>query len=477
MILLGSRLVIQAFTWLVTIQVSRLVNPLDYAVITTGMVVIGLCDLLAEAGLGRALVYRQDLSEDETNQGFTVSVLIATGLYAFVFLAADRIAAFENTPEAGNYLRVVALGLFLLPFRTVAQAIVDKNLQLVKQSYVSGISAVVQSGLLLGMVLSGAGYWSFCVSVLAARLLELGFLMRGSGWRPRIRRPRREAREILVFGMHLCATSLIWFAYSNADFVIVGRVAGAILLGYYGMAFQLITIPVQKITSTFNQVSYPIFCRIRNDRELVRDWYLRLAGILGFFGIPAMVGLALVARDAFTLVLGAKWLPGVEAFQVMSVAGAIMVLASSIPPVFNALGRPDLNLRYVIVCALLLPSGFYVAARLWGMIGVCWVWSTVYPLIVLGFIHFTRSISGFGVRDLLYGLKPVLIGTSLMVVAVWTTHEMIADRLPMVVRLVADILVGASTYAIYHHQVDRRVFEDLLIVLREVRGGSPATSS
>jgi O-antigen/teichoic acid export membrane protein len=60
-ILVGSRLAVQVLTWLVTIEVSRLLQPLDYAVMTAGMMVVGFCDLLADAGIGRALIHREPL--------------------------------------------------------------------------------------------------------------------------------------------------------------------------------------------------------------------------------------------------------------------------------------------------------------------------------------------------------------------------------------------------------------------------------
>lgn len=472
LILVGSRLATQVFTWAVTIQVSRLLDPIDYAVMTAGMVVIGFCDLLAEAGIGKALVFRHNLDDDEMNEAFTLSLILSTVIYGAVFATAHPIARLLNAPEAGAYLRVVALGLFLIPFKTVAQALVERRLKLVKQSYVNVVCMVFQSTLQIVAVWRGAGYWSFAVVALTGRLLELGMLMRGGGWTPRLRPLGRDAREIMVFGLHLVGTSLLWFSYSNADFLIVGAVAGSMMLGYYGLAFQLITIPVQKLTSSFNQISYPIFCRMRHDRERVRSWYLRLLALLGLFGEPAMIGMALVARDSFHLILGEKWLPAVPAFQVMSLAGAVMVLSCSLPPVFTALGRPDVNLRYTAVCALILPASFFGAAKLWGMLGVCLVWSTLYPLIVLGLIHFGSPISGFGVRDVARSLRPVFAGTAVMSVAVLGAHALIGDAWPVAARLVADIAVGAASYAFYHWFVDRSVVEDLLVVMREVRGST-----
>src|SRR5262249_58597916 len=116
-------------------------------------------------------------------------------------------------------------------------------------------------------------------------------------------------------------------------------------------------MPVDRLTSSVNQVAYPVFSRLQAHPEQLRDWYLRLTVMLGAFGVPALVGLALVADDAFLIVLGEKWLPAVPYFRLLSLAGVVKIYSYSLPPLLNALGRPDLNFRYTLACAIVFPAG------------------------------------------------------------------------------------------------------------------------
>ena len=119
-----------------------------------------------------------------------------------------------------------------------------------------------------------------------------------------------------------------------------------------------------------------------HDRERVRAWYLRLAILFGFLATPALVGLALVAQDAILVVLGAKWLPAVLPLQIMSLAGVVMVLGSSIDVLYNALGRPDINFRFTALSVVVYPPLFYLCGRYWGLTGVALVWAICYPIMV-----------------------------------------------------------------------------------------------
>src|SRR5205823_3370345 len=157
-----------------------------------------------------------------------------------------------------------------------------------------------------------------------------------------------------------------------------------------------------------------IFCRMGHDRERVRAWYLRLSILFAFLATPALVGLALVAKDAILVVLGEKWAPAVLPVQIMSLAGVFMVLGSSIDVVYNALGRPDINFRFTALCVVVYPPLFYLSGLYWGLNGVALVWAICYPIMLLLLIRATRSVTGVGVRDLIDSQLPIWLAVLLM---------------------------------------------------------------
>src|SRR3712207_7290273 len=54
---------------------------------------VRLADLLAEAGVGKALVQKKQLTREDLAQGFTLSLLLSVGLYALLFGLAGPAAA------------------------------------------------------------------------------------------------------------------------------------------------------------------------------------------------------------------------------------------------------------------------------------------------------------------------------------------------------------------------------------------------
>src|SRR5271165_5975494 len=75
LLLIATRLLMQVFVWAVTLTVARILLPSDYGIMTTGLLFVGLADLLAEAGVGKALIQKERLEPADISEGFTLNLL------------------------------------------------------------------------------------------------------------------------------------------------------------------------------------------------------------------------------------------------------------------------------------------------------------------------------------------------------------------------------------------------------------------
>jgi hypothetical protein len=148
-----------------------------------------------------------------------------------------------------------------------------------------------------------------------------------------------------------------------------------------------------------------------------------------------------------------------------------MVVSSSLPPVFNALGRPDLNLKYAAACAALLPISFLLLGKALGVLGVCLGWLVGYPLIVAVLVWATRRVTGFGLRAYLGAQAWVLLALLWMAAWVVLTRWLAHDLSPLP-RLVLQVGAGVVAYAGCLWPVRHRTpLADLRRLLRGGQGG------
>jgi O-antigen/teichoic acid export membrane protein len=108
---------------------------------------------------------------------------------------------------------------------------------------------------------------------------------------------------------------------------------------------------------------------VRSNALLVRGGFL-LAGLL-----------ALVAPEFIRLLLGAKWLPMLNAFRLMLVFTMLDPLRATVSYLFVAVGRPELNTRVRAVQVVLLVAGLFLLGPRLGITGVA---LTVTTMVALG---------------------------------------------------------------------------------------------
>jgi O-antigen/teichoic acid export membrane protein len=229
------------------------------------------------------------------------------------------------------------------------------------------------------------------------------------------------------------------------------------------------SLPAQKLSSSINQVAYPFFCRMREDPTRIRRWYLKLIALISAIALPFFAGAAIVAEDGIAVVLGAKWLPAVPFFRILCVLGAVMCISCTLPPLLNALGRADVTFRYSLACACLFPVGFYLAGSRFGVIGVCLVWTTLYPMIVGALYALTREITGVRLIELFGSLRPAILASALMAVLVLAVQHFVPiDNQPL--RLVTCVTAGVLSYAALIRALGKEiVYETALGIFQELR--------
>ena len=71
----------QIMNWVATIFVIRLLTPADYGLMAQAVIIIGLCSLVNEMGLGSALIQRKSVDANILRQVFGAAICINSLIY------------------------------------------------------------------------------------------------------------------------------------------------------------------------------------------------------------------------------------------------------------------------------------------------------------------------------------------------------------------------------------------------------------
>lgn len=450
-------------SWAVTLLVARLLTPADYGLVGMATVYIGLAAIITEFGLGSAIVALRDLDDDQLGQLGSLALLIGLGACVVSALIAPLLSAFYGTPALTVVVLVLSTLFIVDSLRTIPVAVMTRALRFRDLALLDAGKALVSAAVTLSVALAGFGYWALVLGILVSSGVAT---VAAAIMSPlRFARPRMSAiQSTLGFGTRLLVARLSWFGYSNADFIVAGRILGQSALGSYTYAWTLATLPGEKLMSMLWRVTPAMFSAAKHDTAVLRRYFLLLTEALALAACPAAIGMAMVAGDFVPLVLGAQWGGAVVPLQLLALYAGLQATSALLPHVLHVTDQVSVDSRTGIAALVVLPPAFYFGGLHWGTAGIASMWLLVYPFILVPMYRRVFSTLEMSARSYLQSLWPALHGSAAMVAAVIALRLLSPDAWPRALDLGAQVAAGGATYVL----VVVRLHGTRLRVLRDV---------
>lgn len=185
----------------------------------------------------------------------------------------------------------------------------------------------------------------------------------------------RAAREIFQFGRWLFISSILAFAVSSGDRIILGGLIDSSTFGKYVIATLIYGSIEQVLSKIISEVSFPAISEVARTRpkDLSRSYYRIFAFIASFayFSCGMLISLA---KPLIGMLYDSRYLAAGGMLQILCI-GLLTIPFRLATDCFIALGKPHL-LSYTIAVRLaslltLLPAGFYffgLSGALWGTV-------------------------------------------------------------------------------------------------------------
>ena len=313
----GAKWATQVISWASLIALARILSQADLGIVGMAGIYFNLTNLLAEFGVGTAVLHMPELNRRTLGQLHAFSVLLCSTVFALSCVAAPLLAKFFQTPALTAVVMVGSLGFFITGFQAVPLGLLQKDLDYRRLSLAEAVQAVIQAvvsvacallGLATGRSLSALSLGKVTNAILISNWKRVPFAL-----------PRwKEIKAPIELGRQTAVGRLAWSAYSYSDGIIVGRFLGDAMLGSYNLAMNLATAPADKVSTLLMRTAGPLFANVQNDLALVRRYYLIFVEVLSLVVMPLMAGLVMVAPLAVPVVLTAKWMNAVVPLQFLA---------------------------------------------------------------------------------------------------------------------------------------------------------------
>jgi O-antigen/teichoic acid export membrane protein len=344
---------------LLGILLARLLVPEDFGVYAIALTVQAVLANLTDLGLTAYLV-RSDDPERRAPTVLTVGLLVGALLAGVMVALAGPLATLLGSAEATPLLQILALTLVLSGAGSVPAALVQRRFQQHRQLAADFSSFLVGALVALVLISAGAGAAALAWSRLIGQVVAVALLFRFSGYRGGLGLDRAVLRDGYRFGMPLVGANVLSWVLLNMDYVLVGRAAGATVLGFYVLAFNVSSWPTSAISQAVRAVSLPAFTRGRDGPVSGTEQVSTAAALAMAGAAPVAAVLAALAAPLVVVVYGERWAAAAVPLAALAAFGAVRPVFDVLATYLTARGATRAVLVVQVLWAIALVPALLV---------------------------------------------------------------------------------------------------------------------
>jgi O-antigen/teichoic acid export membrane protein len=349
---------------------ARILLPAEFGTVGASLVVIGIVSVVAEIGVGAAVVQRDKLTSSLLRTAFTLCVLLSLVFTVTFWVAAPSVAQLLRIPEVAPVLRALTPMFMLSGVAIVAESLLLRDLRFRQLAFISAASYGLGYGAVaMTLAFAGWGVWSLVAGHLMKTACHSALVLAVQRGTTRFGFDGQALRDLLRFGVGMTFTRLFNSMATQGDNVVVARWLGADALGIYGRAYQLLIVPVTFLGSVMQRVAFPALASVRTDPERLQNGFRSAVSSIASAAIPMSVILFWYADVVVDLLLGPRWEAVVVPLRILATGMLFRTGYKLSDSLVRAAGQVYRSAGRQLLYATLVITGAWVG-QFWGAPGV-----------------------------------------------------------------------------------------------------------
>lgn len=440
---------------------SRVLAPTDFGLFATALSLFELLSLLSNLAFHDALVQVPVLTERHKNTAFTITLAVSIVFSALFWLASPTFSLLMHSAKAGPILGVLGIGFVLngLSATITAQQRRDFHFRTLAIRTLVGRSAGAALG--LSAAFFGAGVWSLVLQQLGMAGMASAILWAACDDRPRLALNRREARQLVIFGLGAAGAEFVNAGAKRIFVTACGVLLGPAVAGQINLAFRMVDTLWGVSAMAIYQVVLPIMSRLQDDAARLTQAFRRSQTLTCYALYPIFMALAAAAPRIVVLLFGARWLPASGYMTALCFMMLLQVPRMLSVPILTALGRPrDVLSGYCVgLVYLLLAVAFVPFASAATVIGV-WAGTEIVYAPVFAFLLYRGA--GIGPLAQLRNIVFPLLAAGALYCGIITVDDLLGKSINGLLALAAAFVGGGVSFLMVVALLDRASIREVI---------------
>ncbi len=403
-----SKLTLQPVQFVFGMLLARLISPDEMGILGLTGLFFAIASSLKEAGLGAALIRKQDRTEADINTVFWYNIAANLVVAVVFWFAAIWFADFFHQPALLWITRVSAAMMLLGATGSVHWALYAARRDFKTPAIIGIATTLTVMPITLYLAYTGWSYWAMMMQGVIQGLLSLAVIWIVSPWKPKFIFSWQSFREFFNFGFKLSLSGLVWNVYVESRKLVIGKFYTPGQLALYDRASHLCQMPISLLQGPIDGIIYPILSTVHDDRKRLDRAYRQYMRVLLCPNLWLMITIASNAESLVRLLYGATWLPCVPYLRILCLGYAFSTVVRVNHNYLLVVGRTDLVLRREVIL-----RSFGIIAMLVGaycsVAAICWAFVLENVFNVLLTVTYTLRVSDMSARQQMRDFYPYLI--------------------------------------------------------------------
>jgi O-antigen/teichoic acid export membrane protein len=437
----GLRLFDRAIALISVSLLARLLLPEDFGLVAYAMTFYGVLESLFQFSFETVLIRDQDSGRSSYNTAWTLNVIKGAVMAVLVIAGAKPIAAFFSEPQLETILYWIAAMPALRGFENIGVVDFQKNMTFNKEFSFHFLTRVLAVPVTVTMALLLRSHWALVYGMLVSAMLRVVFSYVMSDFRPRFE--LSQFSRVFGFSKWLQFQNVLVALYDRVPAALIGRFHGAQALAYFNIGTELVNVASIEISAPLRRVLFPGIAKIAHDSALMIQTLRASIEVIVFVGLPASVGIGVVAPILVPLVLGDNWTEAIPILQILAANAVVyVILFSNSNVVYLALGRPEITAYQTALRVALIVPAMIVVVPEYGSIGAAWALFAVNTVVMIVDYVIVLRMVPLGLSNVLAALWRSAIATAFMAACVYWVQDSGLVHQEGVIRALA---LGVST--------------------------------
>ncbi|MDG1261065.1 MAG: lipopolysaccharide biosynthesis protein [Flavobacteriales bacterium] len=398
---------------------ARLISKEAFGVMAIALVVVGFIEIFSQIGIGPALIQRKELTQENINGAFFISVFLGLVFTIGLYVIAPWIADYYDHQPLTKVLRWIGLSFIISALAIVPRSLIIKEMSF-KKLFFCSITAMTIGNLGVGLTLAYLGYdlWAYVFA-----LLSQNVLMTVSYWyfhpvKITFTWNWATTADMIRYGGGSTLFNVFNYAATKIDTLIVGKLANApefldtpnaelngqvvepessfipssatelsiaekswSTTGIYDRSVYLMSLPITVLGKLSDSVMFSGLSQLQDDLPKLQRAFLSAVYHIGLLVIPGAIFMVFFAEEITILFLGDKFYDSVPIVSILFISVAFRSLIKISDSVVRALDKVYTASAIKAMFFVLVALGTYFGWD-FGLKGVAW------GLVIAVFVQF-----------------------------------------------------------------------------------------